>query len=184
MSIQQLVTKQLMLEYQQRHDPAIFVKILKRTDKLLLHTILRLSRTKPHLQKVGMQELYHEAIIALGKAALSIKETEQDRYVPARIVAYITSEIRATYPYQDPKLLKRNVRKQVSEVSEDISALSDLIDLEQGLQCLSKSEKELIHERFYLDKTLKEIGKRMGLSYPAVGARIQKILTKLRKKLK
>jgi len=184
MKLRQQIIKQLMLEYQKNPTSVLFAKILKRTDKLLLHIVHNLLSTKPHLQEIDIEELYHEAINGLGKAALTIKEKDQDRYVPARIVAYVKAEIRSAYPYHPKEIPLKNKDIKNLNCSSKTEMLGDLIDLEKLLLKLTYEEQDLLSKRFFLCLSYKKLGLLFHVTPGAMWQRVQLILTKLKEGFK
>ena len=62
--------------------------------------------------------------------------------------------------------------------------IDGLIDLRNELEKLSKLDKEIINNRYYNDYTQKETAELLGMSQVQVSRQEQKILTKLKEKLR
>lgn len=56
-----------------------------------------------------------------------------------------------------------------------------LLILQEAMKELDRQEKELIHDLFYQEKTVREVAKKDGVSHVTVMKRRDKILDKLRK---
>lgn len=83
------------------------------------------------------------------------------------------------------KLRSINARKKVGEYIEtqdEFEIAETKCDLLRLLDFLDEYEYKLIFERYFLDKTLKEIGFEFGLTIKQVHQRINKIIKKLQKK--
>lgn len=76
----------------------VFAGMLKRANDLLLWVIYKHRKIKPHLGQIKLADLYQTAIVGLGRAALTAKESESADEVVARIIAYVKSELSSTYP--------------------------------------------------------------------------------------
>jgi DNA-directed RNA polymerase specialized sigma subunit len=96
--LQQDVLRELVTEYKKSKDTTTFSKVLKRVDKLLLFVIHKHVRQRPHLGKVELRDLYHSAIIGLGRAMLTSHAYETGDKLVARIIAYVKCELNNTYP--------------------------------------------------------------------------------------
>lgn len=182
MMLRQEIVKRLMLEYQQEKDKIVFAKILKRVDHLLLYIIYNLLRARPHLRKVQVQELYHEAVVGLSRAALSMKRKEDAKFIPARIGAYVKLEIGKTYKYRPEGII---VSKNSPEFCKrELNLVEEVLDLCEVLHEFSEEDQILFQERFCKGLTLKEIGKTFHISHTGVGYKLKKLLNRLRKRLK
>lgn len=103
MGLREDIIRELVTEYQQTHSGVVFSKILKRVDKLLLKTIHIHAKRRPHLLKVDLRDLYHSAIVGLGRAALTAKDNETGNKLIARIIAYVKCELNNNYPLNSIK---------------------------------------------------------------------------------
>jgi len=96
MGLQQVILKDLVLEYQLVPNEVTFSKILKRADRLLLYTIHKHVKRR-NIIKVSLRDLYHTAIVGLGRAVkTSPKEESPDKFI-ARIIAYVRLELDNDY---------------------------------------------------------------------------------------
>lgn len=68
----------------------------------------------------------------------------------------------------------------LGEADVDIQCLSASGDFSEILDPLSDKQKEIMHQRFYENRTLEEIGKKQGYSKEAARQNINKIIAKLR----
>ena len=68
----------------------------------------------------------------------------------------------------------------LGEADGDIQCLSASGDFSEILDPLSDKQKEIMHQRFYENRTLEEIGKKQGYSKEAARQNINKIIAKLR----
>lgn len=98
MGLQQDVLRELVTEYKKSKDTITFSKVLKRVDKLLLFVIHKHVKQRPHLGKVDLRDLYHSAIVGLGRAMLTSHAIETGDKLTARIVAYVKLELNNDYP--------------------------------------------------------------------------------------
>ena len=83
------------------------------------------------------------------------------------------------------KLRSINARKKVGEhieTQDEFENAETKCDLLRLLDFLDEYEYKLIFERFFIGKTLKEIGFEFGLTIKQVHKRINKIIKKLQKK--
>lgn len=85
--------RDLTTEFRSSNNPATFEEILKIVDKLLLYVIYGARRSKPYLRKVGLQDLYHTAVLGLHQALGTVKDDEPGSKIIYRIVRYVQNEI-------------------------------------------------------------------------------------------
>lgn len=71
---------------------------------------------------------------------------------------------------------------EIYEDTEKEKLLNHML-LEQLLSCLTENERELIHLRYFQDKTQMEVAKKMGISQVQVSRMEKRILLHLRKKI-
>jgi hypothetical protein len=95
--------KTFCLQYQQDGSAVAFAGMLERADKLLLDTIYKYRRIKPHLGSIELNDLYHTAIVGLSKAAKKAKAGENEDEMVARIISYVRCELSTTYPLTKTK---------------------------------------------------------------------------------
>lgn len=66
---------------------------------------------------------------------------------------------------------------------EDKSVSAEILDLKDELKKLTKEEKEIIYNRYYMDMTQTETSKALGISQPQIYRKENKIYKKLRENL-
>jgi len=103
MSLRTEMLKTFCLQYQQDGSAVAFAGMLERADKLLLDTIYKYRRIKPHLGSIELNDLYHTAIVGLSKAAKKAKAGENEDEMVARIISYVRCELSTTYPLTKTK---------------------------------------------------------------------------------
>ena len=172
MALQQTILKDLVLKHQQTHDPIVFEKILKRVDPLIIRTVNILSKRETYLERIELQELYQIGIIGVYDAVRTSPLKEDPEKFPARVVAYIKSNIRKEFNYRNKEKLWCD-----SDVSDDVGAedqemhthieFLDLLDIIthryiKGL--LSKKDIELLKDRFFKQQSLQVLGQARGIT--------------------
>ncbi len=98
MTLRGEILRQLVTEYQEHHDSIVFEKILRRVDSLLLSTVHHHIQTRPHLQKIDMRDLYHTAIVSLGRVIVVVKPKATPERIVQLIISYVKNELNVTYP--------------------------------------------------------------------------------------
>ena len=96
MSLRHTIIRDLVYEYQVNKDAVVFSKLLQRCDGLLFATIYKHIRRR-RLQNIDARDLYHTAIVGLGRAALTSPQNETAEKFTARIVAYVRLELDNDY---------------------------------------------------------------------------------------
>jgi hypothetical protein len=102
-SLRSEVIRVLIDEYQAEPNTVAFSRILERVDELLLWTIHKYVRQRQYLLDVPLLDLYHSAIVGLGRAIKTMLPDEDENQVNARIIAYVRNEIRTNYPLSPEK---------------------------------------------------------------------------------
>lgn len=190
MGLGQTVIKDLVMEYQIARDPVCFSKILKRTDRLLLSTIHKHVRRR-NLRKVDLRDLYHSAIVGLGRAALTSPENETPDKVIARIIAYVRLEIDNDHWKRHKPSDDKQVPFEILD-TEDFSLLDEDIEKTAEFELLVKLLSEAVLEkaltsqeislfsaRFLRGKGYKAIGEELKITQDGARKRILNIETKL-----
>lgn len=67
--------------------------------------------------------------------------------------------------------------------SDNISSAVEKISLRQAMLCLKHEEREIIFNRYFLNKSQKETGKLLGMTQVMVSRKEKKIIEKLRKEM-
>jgi len=98
MTLRGEILRRLVTEYQEHRDSIVFEKILRRVDALLLSTVHKHMWKRPHLQKIDMRDLYHTAIVSLGRAIITMKPEFTPERIVQRIISYVKNELNVTYP--------------------------------------------------------------------------------------
>lgn len=193
--LQQEMLKRLADEYQQSKDNIVFEKLLKRADRLLLSTIRKhVGRRK--IYKETLRDLYHSAIIGLGRAALTTKETETPDGFIARIIAYVRLEI--DLDYCCPRIPPSDKRIPMHECEYSRRSYEDgeiEIRMEAGnLRCLiiegalangfSEIEAEYLIEVMTNKSSYQKIAEKQSLPYQTTHSRLVVMETKIREWLK
>lgn len=75
------------------------------------------------------------------------------------------------------------LEEKIPEKTDWNEQLLNRMLIEELLHCLDKKEKQLIHMRYYEDKTQREVAQAMGISQVQVSRMEKKILVGLRKKV-
>ena len=125
------------------------------------------------------------AIVGLGNTIITMDECEKPKYIPARIMAYITARILTIYPYDtlEQCTLKDSSDCYANFIVDPIGEEIEILDLATGLESLSEKDIHLISERFFIEKKYWEIGNELGITADLACKKIQNILRKLRKDL-
>jgi len=76
--------------------------------------------------------------------------------------------------------LKKRPVSFLGELDTEIPGPVASVEISDILDALTKKQKEIMHQRFYENRTLEEIGKKQGYSKEAARQNINKILSKLR----
>jgi len=130
------VLKKLVFEFKKTKDKAIFLKILKRIDNLIVSVVNKFVGKRPQFQnKDNYQDFYHSAIVGVYKGISTAKEFESGRILQARLIAYMKAEIRNFC--DNPK-----ERKIVSSIYEN----KDMIV--SGETVYQDLEREFLRERY------------------------------------
>lgn len=108
------VVRSLVEEYQENPNTVAFSRILERVDRLLLDTIWKYIRVRSYLEDVPFLDLYHSAIVGLGRAILTTLDDESPDEVQARIIMYVRNEIKTNYPLS-PQHMDRYFERLDSE---------------------------------------------------------------------
>jgi hypothetical protein len=187
------VLRQLTTEYQQTKSTIVFEKILKRVDNLLLKTILICTRTHPHFGSVDLRDLYHTAIVGLGRALITARPQEDGGYVAARIIAYVRCQLHVDFP-----LRRRNrfvVPSENTVKGHEQAYFDDVITpvefgfvLEKCSQLqksgfLSDYEMSIVTRTYIEGKTPGEIGQEDSRTERRIYQRLSEILELIRRNL-
>jgi DNA-directed RNA polymerase specialized sigma24 family protein len=189
--LQQEMLKQLADEYQQSKDNIVFEKLLKRADRLLLSTIRKhVGRRK--IYKETLRDLYHSAIIGLGRAALTTKETETPDGFIARIIAYVRLEIDLDYccprippsdkriPMYECEYSRRSYEDGEIETRMEADNLKSLI-MEGSLACgFSEVEANYLIDKMTNKISYQGIAEKQNLPYQTVHSRFVVMEAKIR----
>jgi len=175
------VLKELADEYQITHQSAIFYKIIKRVDKLLISRIAKLKRQRLHLRPISTVELYNTAIIGLHKAVLKTKLSEKPDKFLAKIISYTGHEILKTYKYR-PKEIICPIIFETPHVSIDLpTEMTQILVSMKKQNLLSYDELFLIKQRFVDKKTLRSLSIEKKIHYATMGRHMMRIFGKIRK---
>lgn len=197
MSLREDVLKQLALDYQEavqdeRQGRVTFEKVLKRVDRLLLKTIYKHMKRRPYLRKIEFEDLYHSAIVGLGRAFLTVKPTEGGNKVVARIVAYVRNEINTNFPLNTknqffnfkwledfPAGFGDKCIEGDAEKSAEYSLLQDnfRIMIEEGI--ITLDDVGLLAEKFLRGKTNAEMAKSRCCTHETIRDRMERILNRV-----
>ena len=177
------ILSELMLEYKRTLSEESFRKILKRTDLLTFRTIRKLQRYKTYLAGVDLQELYHTAIIGICNAALSLKETENNDMIAARIIAYIEASLWKTFYKLDREMTVVDIERYADEEYYDSHELFDF-HIYIAHRCeqlmlaniIDEQDLVLLKERMIHGNQFHLIAKNVGLPVHVVRRRIIKII--------
>ncbi len=181
MGLREIVLKELVVKYQENNDPALFARILKRTDRLLLSIIYKYAKQNEHLKKVDGRELYHTAIIGLAMAVKSSKKESGEKII-ARIVAYVELQLRTFYPRPKEPGTPPPV---VTEYKDD--RVDDILDakatfhkwVEEGV--VSQNDYKLMMGKFGEGKTFKRIAKELDMAPGVAKKHAKRVLDRLRR---
>jgi hypothetical protein len=130
--------KTFCLQYQQDGSAAAFAGMLERADKLLLDTIYKYRKIKPHLGSVELNDLYHTAIVGLSRAAKKAKAGENEDEMVARIISYVRCELSTTYPLTKTKRFVAFQRLDFTadELILDNKSIQTMEDIERKAQLI------------------------------------------------
>lgn len=188
MSLSQEIIKDLVMEYKVSNSEITFGKILKRVDHLLLSTIHKHVRRRS-LMNIELRDLYHSAIVGLGRAARTSPDNEAPEKVIARIVSYVRLEIDNDYwkknklneeffvPFDDNKDVEDNNVLSVYDKIESIFVY-ELLEKAVHEGVITKDECDSFVGRKVYERGYKEIGEKLGLTRD--GARKRMLLVEER----
>jgi len=110
---------------------------------------------------------------------------EQDIKVGSSIVDPETGAVKGYKPSKEDsiqRLMDKGKDFASEESLEDVIVdKAMLLILQEAMKELDRQERELIHDLFYQEKTVREVAKKDGVSHVTVMKRRDKILDKLRK---
>jgi len=110
---------------------------------------------------------------------------EQDIKVGSSIVDPETGAVKGYKPSKEDsiqRLMDKGKDFASEESLEDVIVdKAMLLILQEAMKELDRQERELIHDLFYQEKTVREVAKKDGISHVTVMKRRDKILDKLRK---
>jgi RNA polymerase sigma factor (sigma-70 family) len=189
------VVRELVTEYQKAKDQghkdearAISERILKRVDKMIITSILKILKYRIHLRKVDIQDLYQTGIVGFYKAINTAKDEDGNK-ITARIVAYIKSEINSTYPHRREKKIpyERRYVGKFFEVIDDSAynsveagcILEKLADFVSSGE-LDKIDVSIFLYRFMFGKSYVEIADLLKLKYGYVNIHAKKVQEQLK----
>lgn len=201
--------KDLALEFIHSRDPAIFIAIVLKVDRLLLYTIHKARKSKPYLRKVELQDLYHDAIVGLYMALLKFKADEPGSKLIYKITRYITNEIakgnrrtsRVAFPFSVEEvtfqvhLYYSDMPRAGVYTNQIADRLTDRTPVYKNLEMeftrdrftklieedvISLEEYEMLTMHCVNDMTYKNIAKQFGISQPTVSRKIENALNRLR----
>jgi len=173
--------KGLILKYQQTNDREVFSKILIGVDGLIINTIIKLKRQRKYLRRVENQELYQVGVVALYSALAKIPETEVTEKIPAWIVAYIKSHVLSTFYYMQKEIPIGEIKFGLVTPPVDYALYmvkSDYQDIVSS-GVITEAEDRLLRDRFFNDRTLKEIANDCGLTDSTISEKILRITSKI-----
>lgn len=138
--------------------------------------------------------------IKVGKIAVAVSdEIYKEYYKMKRRERYLEEDVKVGSSIVDPETgavtgykpskedsIQRLMDKGTAFASEKsiedvIVDRAMLLILQEAMKELNRQEKELIHDLFYEEKTVREVAKKDGISHVTVMKRRDKILNKLRK---
>ena len=196
MSLQEDVLRELVTEYQQNKDPIVFERILKRVDHLLLNTIHVWVEMKPYLGSIDLRDLYHTAIVGLGKALSTARPQEDGGHIVARVIAYVRNEINADYPLRRRKrrcLVFPIISTQSIHRIKVLGTNFSLVELENKLELEEITSKccdflpedviELFVEKFVKGKNSYQIAREKGCSPQNIDQKIKYWLRRIQKEV-
>ena len=130
------ILKKLVFEYKETKDKTIFLKILKRIDNLIVHTVNKYITRRPQFQSMDYyQDFYHSAIVGVYKGIDSAKESESGSKLQARLIAYMKAEIRNFCENPEEKKIILSVYRDKDKVVPEETVYQSL-------------EQEFLRERY------------------------------------
>lgn len=173
-------------EYQKTKDKAVFHNILRKTDNLIVTTVLKWKQRRGYLKRVEGQELYHIGVVAMQDAITKMPADEDPNKVPAWIVAYIKARLKSLFQHREKEFPSE--RKDWSPLSiernePDVASLMIVAEYEEIVATGVLSEKEdlLLRERILEGRLLREIAKDRGVTDSYISAKLHRIYNKLRR---
>ncbi|MHA1302500.1 MAG: hypothetical protein ACTSPI_02215 [Candidatus Heimdallarchaeaceae archaeon] len=182
--------KTAALLYVESRDPAVFLRIINKVDRLLKYNIHRLIYVRPYLRSVEFQDLYQTAIIGLYYAVLKTKEEEPGSKLIYNIVRYISNEVIKKYkgrPYD--KLSTTSFEQTVAQNLVDTVEVYKDLEIKFNLERIVKLTKEdvisfeelqLLCMRFSQGMTYKNMAIWAGVSRITVTKKVENAVHRLR----
>lgn len=186
MGLREDVLRELVTEYQKDRSPIVFERILKRVDHLLLKTIHIQTEIRPYLGCIDLRDLYHTAIVGLGRALHTTRPQEDGGHVAARIIAYVRNQINVDYP---PRRRSRFILsdddmedRSVCFPSQDIESKLELEDIvKKCCGFLADNVIDLFVEKFVRGKNAYQIAREQGCTPQNIDQKLKYWLRRIKK---
>lgn len=186
MPLRQIILKRLILQYQEEHSPAVFEKILKRIDGLIIYIVYCLIEETFYLRDIEPQELYQAGIVGLYDALDNMSVKIAAEKIPSYIVSRVQSSIRRVFRY------KGRPEEATCQIKEDDLIYEDTLNMEflelidvltHMYMCdrISLEEISLLSDKFALDKTVRCIGKERHISHEWARVKVLRAIGKVKR---
>jgi RNA polymerase sigma factor (sigma-70 family) len=184
-------SKELMLEYQETRDPALFSLLLAKFDKYIIRLVHKFKKSYEILEDEGLQELYHTAILGFHKALMGMKEKHKPEYMFLFFTAFVKYELRRMYEYKVREVsyevavteAKVTEGEHLSHKMDEMFTEFDLTIMREVLnsQVLTEADKIYVELRYKKGMTYGEIGKVLVLTDTQAHNRGKNLFRKVRK---
>lgn len=188
----QIILKELVAEYQEDRSQITFSRILKRADNLLLHAIHKHVRRRG-ITRVDLRDLYHTAIVGLGRAALTSPKDEHPEKFTARIIAYVRLEIDKNY-CRGSSRGSRTLFDDTVEVETVLKVKEEFVEYDENLEfsflmelfkeaveedVVTNQELDLFLRRYMFNEGFQKIGEELNIKQDGARKRIISVRKRL-----
>ena len=185
----QIILRELVTQWQQAttDKPKIFEKILKRIDTLIIHRIKRLKRNKRFArlndQDIENDEIYNTAIVGVYRGLESVAPTDPGRRAQARILSYITEEIRKTFIPHKTEIITSTIdknddclmTKEPEFLGIEFEELKDIVNKLINNFTLPNEDWKIFVKHHVDGKTYGQISSDLGVHKSTVANRIRNV---------
>lgn len=184
------VIKELVLEYRENPDPALFEKILYKVDNLVLK-VVNVSRTVcPHLLNEDIDDIYEAAIIGLYNALRTVKKEESSGITYARLIAYMRCSIKKEFPQKSlPDLylssqIKSQMGRPVEHLELEFEFISEILQDLVAKEVIAQQDLDLVLDRYLQGADCKDLAIKYQCSVSKIRKQLKDILQIVRHQLR